>query len=571
MTVSTSINRVDYTGDGVEDTFAYTFKIFAGGDLDVYVDGVLQTLNVDYTVTGAGNPSGGNVVFEAGSIPANGATIAIIRVLDLTQETDYVEGDKFAAETHENALDKLTMICQQIKETFGRALKFLSYSTFKDVDLPDLEAGKYLAVNSGGTGVEWVVGDPLASHGSNHSAGGGDDIQVSATNKLLGRASAGAGDMEEITCTAAGRALLDDADAAAQRDTLGLPSRIGKNALINGAFDIWQRGTSFAAVANGSYFADRFAYIKDTISCVHTFSRDTDVPTAAQFLGLLSYSLKAACTTIDSSIGAADVVWIDQRIEGYNFKRFVGQYGTLSFWVKAYKTGTYCVAFVNDGQDRAYVAEYTINSSNTWEKKTITVNFNYSGGTWNYTNGLGLCVRFVLAAGSNYQTAAGSWQNGNYVATSNQVNGVDSTNNNFWLAGIQFELGQVATPFEFRPVQDELSLCERYYEKSFTYDVAPGTDNVTVANTGCLARANSTSDLISHIYYRQRKRDNPAVTIYAPLTTSPAGKVRRASNGDIVSITVSFAEECGVLLLDGGGNLISGESYQFGFAADAEL
>jgi len=118
MTVSTTASRVDYLGDGTNPTFPYGgasgFKIFNAVDLKVYVDTVLQTLNVDYSVTGAGEEGGGNVVFAAGSIPALLAAVAIVRELDITQETDYVELDKFPAETHEAALDKLTMLIQQM-------------------------------------------------------------------------------------------------------------------------------------------------------------------------------------------------------------------------------------------------------------------------------------------------------------------------------------------------------------------------------------------------------------------------------------------------------------------------
>lgn len=163
MTVSAAINRVDYTGNGVLDTYPYTFMIFADADLEVYVDGALQVLNVNYTVTDAGVTTGGNVVFAAGSIPGVSIPIAIIRVLDMTQETDYVELDKFSAETHEAALDKLTMICQQISESYGRAPKFPVSSSFKDIPFPDLEAGYFLQVNPAGTGLLWSAGTPVES------------------------------------------------------------------------------------------------------------------------------------------------------------------------------------------------------------------------------------------------------------------------------------------------------------------------------------------------------------------------------------------------------------------------
>ena len=117
MTVSTTTSSVSYSANGTQTIFAYTFKIFEDADLLVILrndtTGVetTQTLSTDYTVTGAGTESGGNVVL--GTAPATGNTVFIRRVLPLTQTTDYVENDPFPAESHERALDKLTMLVQQ--------------------------------------------------------------------------------------------------------------------------------------------------------------------------------------------------------------------------------------------------------------------------------------------------------------------------------------------------------------------------------------------------------------------------------------------------------------------------
>jgi hypothetical protein len=119
------------------------------------------------------------------------------------------------------------------------------------------------------------------------------------------------------------------------------------------------------------------------------------------------------------------------------------------------------------------VAEYTISSADTWEKKTITLTLDQSGGTEAYTIDAGLRISWALAMGSDFNTTAGTWQNGNFYSTSNQVNFMDNAANTMRLAMIQLEAGSVATEFERRFFADEMTLCQRYYEKSFDYDVAP--------------------------------------------------------------------------------------------------
>lgn len=115
MTVSTTVNRASYTGNGSTATYPYPFKIFLSSDLSVYIDGVLKVLTTDYTVTGVGNVAGGNVVLVAGNL-ANGKVLLIVRVLPETQLVDYVPNDSFPADTHEGALDRLTMLIQQIHD-----------------------------------------------------------------------------------------------------------------------------------------------------------------------------------------------------------------------------------------------------------------------------------------------------------------------------------------------------------------------------------------------------------------------------------------------------------------------
>ena len=126
MTVSGTLTKNSYSGDGSTTAFAYGFKIFATADLEVIIRAATgaettKTLTTDYSVSGVGLDAGGSVTF--GSAPASTETVVIRRKLTLTQGTDYVENDPFPADSHENALDRLTFISQDIQEELNRSLK----------------------------------------------------------------------------------------------------------------------------------------------------------------------------------------------------------------------------------------------------------------------------------------------------------------------------------------------------------------------------------------------------------------------------------------------------------------
>ncbi|MCZ8581499.1 GDSL-type esterase/lipase family protein [Escherichia albertii] len=126
MTVSTEVDHNEYTGNGVTTTFPYTFRIFQKSDLVVQVVDLDENLTVlvldtDYTVTGAGGYTGGNVILSTAL--TNGYQISISRELPVTQETDLRNQGKFFAEVHEDAFDKLTMLIQQVRTWFSLALR----------------------------------------------------------------------------------------------------------------------------------------------------------------------------------------------------------------------------------------------------------------------------------------------------------------------------------------------------------------------------------------------------------------------------------------------------------------
>ena len=121
-----------------------------------------------------------------------------------------------------------------------------------------------------------------------------------------------------------------------------------------------------------------------------------------------------------------------------------------------------------------------------------------------------------------------TWQEGNYVATDAQVNGLDNTNNNFWLTGVQMELGSVATPFESRSFQQELSMCQRYY-----YRIETGGEH----GPAMFGYAVSTNQLTGLVIHPRKMRDIPTLTASAKETWEvDDGAARSARN---VTVTIS--------------------------------
>lgn len=340
-----------------------------------------------------------------------------------------------------------------------------------------------------------------------------------------------------------------------------------KNAIINGDFDVWQRGTGFAAVAANSYSADRWKMAK-VGAVVATIARSVDVPTLTQAGRVINYSLLHDITTADAAIAAGDFCHIEQIVEGYTWRYFAQVPLVLSFWVKAAKAGTHCVSLVNSGGDRSVVMEYVVSVADTWEFKQIAFPASPAAGTWDYTNGIGIEVRFALSAGSTFQAAAGSWQTGNFIATSAQVNETDNVVNNFRITGVQLEKGATSTDFEAVPFVDELERCQRYYTKTYDYASAPGA----VSDAGTRYFRAFLASTLMHIQesFPARMRSAPTFTFYNPVTGT-AGQIRNVSAATNPTATPSVVGESGFGQVTLGTSPTINDILYYHFAVEAEL
>lgn len=228
MTIETTANRISYTGSGTTGPFSFPYYFLADGDLTVIkttiADGTEETLTIttDYTVSGAGEAAGGSVTLVA--TLSSAYKLTIIRDPGILQPADYPANDRFPSATHEEALDRATMIMQRLNDLIARSFR-LSDGDVSGISmvLSNLVAGQLIAVNSAGTGIE----------------------------------STAAADVDLATVSAFMQTLLDDADAATARATLGAAA-LAANTFTG--IQRWAKGADVASAnaltlgTDGNYF-----------------------------------------------------------------------------------------------------------------------------------------------------------------------------------------------------------------------------------------------------------------------------------------------------------------------------
>ena len=286
-----------------------------------------------------------------------------------------------------------------------------------------------------------------------------------------------------------------------------------RNILYNGAMQIAQRGTSLAGITGTTYnTADRWALEINALG-TWTQSVTADAPTGSGFRNCL----KMLCTTADASPAAGDFLRVVQYLEGQDLQRIRKGTSsatpiTISFWVKSNKTGTYVCELFDEDNTRQVSATYTISAADTWEYETITFPADTTG-VFDNDNARSLVASFHLAEGSNFTSGT---LNTVWAANTNANRAVGQTNlaantNNYWqVTGVQLETGPIATPFEFLPFGDELARCQRYYEKSYNVDVAPGT-NTGVGTNQVTTTSDGFSNFVVQVYFKTNKRANNGV------------------------------------------------------------
>tara|TARA_B100000073_G_scaffold207725_1_gene172311 strand:+ start:1253 stop:2371 length:1119 start_codon:yes stop_codon:yes gene_type:complete len=333
------------------------------------------------------------------------------------------------------------------------------------------------------------------------------------------------------------------ADLATASEGTSLANR---NMIGNGAFNIDQRNTTFTKTGSGGgKVIERWREGQSNVGQLSVeVARATDSPDT--FPG--SYSLKLQVKTPESSLAANEDMTLLTKIEGKDCQRLLygtsgAKTATLSFWVKSSIAGTFAVGiYQEDGNDNIS-KPYTINSADTWEHKTIT----YPGNTMaaiNDDNTTGLQIQWYISIGSNSTGGSNGDVWHEYTANKFAFGHVTNTHittdeSTFQLTGVQFELGDVATPFELLPIAEDLARCQRYFYKFLSTDIYG-----PLGATGMQINTNSTSGTMYQGMHPVTMRAAPTMAYGGTWTAEVAeGSAAFALTGSVRTSTLFWQSQ----------------------------
>lgn len=326
MTVTSSTNKDLHTGNGSLTAFPYTFRMDADADLEVYIDDTLQ--GSGFTIARNGNDMGGTVTFSIA--PVNGVIITLLRNLSLSQETDYTPYDAFPADAHEGALDKLTMIAQQIQEEVDRNSQSIGTEPGVDTTAPPYEAGK---------GWMW---DPILKKIINSN----DDLNSVIGYGQTAESAANAAGVSETNAAASEVATAADAIATAADVVTIAGSEAATSAdAVQTALDVISSGTNATNAQLEAWNAEAEAITADSYAIqeedvfVNIYTSDGDgtfTATPTTDYSAYHWSVKAASAAgggeanTASNLGAGTGVFGTKSGVLLQFKSLIGSGVTLT-------------------------------------------------------------------------------------------------------------------------------------------------------------------------------------------------------------------------------------------------
>ena len=356
-----------------------------------------------------------------------------------------------------------------------------------------------------------------------------------------------------------------------------------RNLIINGSMACFQRATSATTMTNTYGAVDRFRGFSNGGGAFT--GEKYDMTTSEIATTGHHQALKMLVSTADTSIAAAEYYALQYKFEGDDLQQL--KYGsssaqsfTVSFWVKSDTTGTYFLTVdkIANGQTAYRLPiEYTISSADTWEQKVITVSptagstsfITSSAGAIGGGTGHGLSLYWGFAWGTDYHGTNNTWSTGKYGTNATANGWMGTVGNDFYITGVQLEVGEQATPFEHRSFGDELVRCQRYYQAH-----GNGTNGLSFSINDMPASIATDTGNITGKSFVKMMRASPTMVVYS--RNSTANKVSLVATGLDYATSTFAPNVIGVtgfhlVSRSGGSNLTKGDGLEYGYTADAEL
>ena len=359
----------------------------------------------------------------------------------------------------------------------------------------------------------------------------------------------------------------DNADAVTT-----VPSGVGRNMVINGGMNVAQRSASVTGIgaATGYFTLDRWQISTGSSAGRFTMTQTADGPN-----GISANCIKLDCTTADTSIAAGEVFTLRHNIEGQNVQRIgKGVAGakqiTVSFYVKASAAFTFGCELFDSDNSRQITKLFA--TTTDWVRHSFVIPADEDDGSspFDDDNAESLNIQFALHAGATYTGGTlntATWANN---TNANRYAGIDSffssTDNNFFITGVQMEVGPVATEFEHEDYGTTLAKCMRYYEKQIADDgqfIAVGYNESTSNGRGLVP-------------FKVKKRTAPTMsdsgTHFAALSTGSTGNAADVTfDQPSVDNARWILTNTNTTLIDGGASLLRSLADGSFVQADAEL
>jgi hypothetical protein len=325
MTVSTTIIKSSHNGNGSASTFAYAFKILQDSDLVVIIRNnstgteTTKTLTTHYTVSGAGDATGGSITFTSGNIPANGETVVIRRDVPQTQAIDYIANDPFPAESHEEGLDRAMMTTQQVQEELNRAIKISRTNTMTSTEFTvgaTDRANKILAFDSSGEiSVTQELGTFVGNWSASTAYNARDLVKDTSTNNIFlcntSHTSSGSQPLTTNTDSAKWDLIVDAASATTSASAAASSASAAATSATAAASSASAAATSATNAATSETNAATSATTASTqatnaaTSATNAATSETNASTSATAAASSATSAASSATTATTQASAA--------------------------------------------------------------------------------------------------------------------------------------------------------------------------------------------------------------------------------------------------------------------------